>query len=88
MAQKVYEYRDSSLYSRIMSDVDFTGENYENLLFVYAYPTARILEIEKNSKRELFKLSLPFATYIVDKLPLYYDEGRVYSEDCNLKNPN
>lgn len=87
-AEKVYEYMNTSLYSRIMSDVDFTGENYQNLLLVYAYPTARILEVEKNSKRELFKLSLPFATYRVDKMPLYYDEGRVYSEDCNLKNPN
>ena len=87
-AAKVYEYRDSSLYSQIMSDADFTGENYQNLLLVYAYPTARILEIEKNSKRELFKLSLPFATHRVERMPLYYDEGRVYSEDCNLKNPN
>ncbi|MEI0526417.1 aryl-sulfate sulfotransferase [Brachyspira murdochii] len=88
MAQKVYEYRDSSLYSRIMSDVDFTGENYENLLLCYAYPTARILEIEKNTKNVLFRLDLPFMTYRADKMPLYYDEGRVYSEDCNLKNPN
>ena len=85
---KVYEYRDASLYSRWMSDVDFTGENYKNLLLCYAYPTAILLEIEKNSKKELFKLSLPFATYRVDKMPLYYDEGRVYSEDCNLKNAN
>lgn len=87
-AAKVYEYRDTSLYSRIMSDVDFTGENYQNLLLVYAYQKTRILELEKISKRELLKLYLPFVTYRVDKMPLYYDEGRVYSEDCNLKNPN
>ncbi|WIH90108.1 aryl-sulfate sulfotransferase [Brachyspira pilosicoli] len=87
-AQKVYEYRDSSLYSRIASDVDFTGKNYGNLLLVYADPTARILEVEKNTKNILFRLNLPFQTYRVDKMPLYYDEGRVYSEDCNLKNPN
>ncbi|WP_020004598.1 aryl-sulfate sulfotransferase [Brachyspira innocens] len=87
-AQKVYEYRDSSLYSRIMSDVDFTGENYQNLLLTYADPTARILEVEKNTKNVLFRVDLPFYTYRVEKMPLYYDEGRVYSEDCNLKNPN
>ena len=87
-AQKIDEYRDSSLYSSIMSDVDFTGDNYQNLLICYGFPTATILEIEKNSKSVLFKLNLPFQTYRADKLPLYYDEGRVYSEDCNLKNPN
>ena len=85
---KVYDYRNTSLYSISMSDIDFTGENYENLLLVYAYPTVRILEIEKNTKNILFKLDLPFITYRADKMPLYYDEGRVYSEDCNLKNPN
>ncbi|PCG18740.1 aryl-sulfate sulfotransferase [Brachyspira sp. G79] len=87
-AQKVYEYRDPSLYSQIMSDVDFTGENYQNLLLCYAVPPARILEVEKDTKNVLFRLDLPFQTYRVDKMPLYYDEGRVYSEDCNLKNPN
>lgn len=88
IAKKIDEYRDYSLYSRIMSDVDLTGENYENLLLTYAYPTARIVEVEKNTKKELFKLYLPFMTYRIEKMPLYYDEGRIYSEDCNLKNPN
>ncbi|WIH81124.1 aryl-sulfate sulfotransferase [Brachyspira pilosicoli] len=88
MAQKIDEYRDSSLYSRTMSDLDFTGENYQNLLLCYAEPTARILEVEKNTKNILFRLNLPFQTYRADKMPLYYDEGRVYSEDCNLKNAN
>ena len=87
-AQKVYEYIDSTLYSRVMSDVDLTGNNYRNLLLTYTYPTTKILEIEKSIKKELFKLNLPFMTYRVDKMPLYYDEGRVYSEDCNLKNTN
>ena len=87
-ATKVYEYKDSSLYSRIMSDVDFTGANHQNLLLNYSYPASRIVEVEKNTKKELFKLSLPFSSYRADKMPLYYDEGRVYSEDCNLKNPN
>ena len=87
-AQKVDEYKYKSLYSRIVSDVDFTGENYQNLLLTYGYPTAKIVEVEKNSKKELFKLDLPFGTYRVDKMPLYYDDGRVYSEDCNLKNAN
>ncbi|EKV57672.1 arylsulfotransferase [Brachyspira hampsonii 30446] len=88
MAQKVYEYRDTSLYSHSMSDVDFTGDNYQNLLLAYADPKARILEVEKNTKNVLFRLDLPFMSYRADKMPLYYDEGRVYSEDCNLKNPN
>ena len=87
-AKKIDEYRDSSLYSRTMSDVDFTGENHQNLLICYAEPTARILEVEKGTEKVLFRLDLPFMTYRVDKMPLYYDEGRVYSEDCNLKNPN
>ena len=87
-AQKVYEYRDSSLYSRITSDVDFTGENYQNILITYGYPNGRILEIEKNSRKILFKLVVPYFLYRSDKMPLYYDEGRIYSEDCNLKNPN
>ena len=87
-AQKVYEYRDTTLYSRSVSDVDFTGENYQNLLICYGNPMARILEIEKNTKRVLFRVNIPLYTYRVDKMPLYYDEGRVYSEDCNLKNSN
>ncbi|MBW5397957.1 aryl-sulfate sulfotransferase [Brachyspira pilosicoli] len=86
-AIKVYEYKDSSFYSRTMSDVDFTGENYQNILLCYAN-LGIILEVGKNSKKELFKLDLPFDVYRGDKMPLYYDEGRVYSEDCNLKNPN
>ena len=87
-AQKVYEYRKTSLYSWPVSDVDFIGENYQNLLICYGFPTARILEIEKNSKNVLFRLDLPFQSYRADKMPLYYDEGRIYSEDCNLKNSN
>lgn len=87
-AQKVYEYRNTTLYSIMMSDVDFTGKNYQNLLLCYAFPTTRILEVEKNTENVLFRLDLPFITYRADKMPLYYDEGRVYSEDCNLKNAN
>ncbi|WP_020003366.1 aryl-sulfate sulfotransferase [Brachyspira innocens] len=86
-AENVYEYRDSSLYSRFMSDIDFTGDNHQNLLLVYAN-IGTILEVEKNTRNVLFRLDLPFQTYRVEKMPLYYDEGRVYSEDCNLKNPN
>ncbi|MEI0559386.1 aryl-sulfate sulfotransferase [Brachyspira intermedia] len=87
-AQKVYEYRNSSMYSRLRSDVDFTGDSYQNLLLCYADNSAGILEIEKGVKKELFKLNLNPEVYRADKMPLYYDEGRVYSEDCNLKNPN
>ena len=51
-----------------------------------------IVEIEKESKKELLKIELgninnEFGfTYRVDKMPFYYEEGRVYSEDSNLKN--
>ncbi|WIH92398.1 aryl-sulfate sulfotransferase [Brachyspira pilosicoli] len=87
-AQKVYEYRDASLYSRLRSDIDFTGETHQNLLLCYADNNAKIIEVEKETKKILFRLYLPFGSYRVDKMPLYYDEGRVYSEDCNLKNLN
>ncbi|MEI0702436.1 aryl-sulfate sulfotransferase [Brachyspira intermedia] len=86
-AKKVSQYRDPSLYSRVTSDVDLVGENYNNILISYGYPTARILEVEKNLPQNiLFRLDLPYYIYRSDKMPLYYDEGRVYSEDCNLKN--
>ncbi|WP_157142831.1 aryl-sulfate sulfotransferase [Brachyspira pilosicoli] len=89
-AQKVDEYRDASLYSRITSDVDLTGENYQNMIITYG--TARtIIEMNKSTKDILFKLVVPSIVshiYRSDKMPLYYDEGRVYSEDCNLKNAN
>ena len=84
-AQKIYEYRDPSLYSRVTSNVILPGENYQNILIAYGYPNGRILEFEKNSKNILFKLVVPYFLYRVDKMPLYYDEGRIYSEDCNLK---
>ena len=88
-AQKVYEYIDPSLYSRIMSDVDFTGDYYQNILITYGYlPSGKVIEVQKNTKTILFNLNVPFPLYRADKMPLYYDEGRVYSEDCNLKNPN
>ena len=87
-AEKVYEYKNKSLYSRLRSDVDFTGENYQNLLICYGDPIAIVLELEKNTENILFRLDLPFMGYRADKMPLYYDDGRIYSEDCNLKNPN
>ena len=89
-AQKTAEYRDiNNSYSRIRSDVDFTGDNYQNLLILYAFSYARLFEVEINSGKELFNFSSQdFKPYRVDKMPLYYDDGRVYSEDCNLKNLN
>ena len=88
-AQKIYEYREPSLYSKMMSDVDFTGDNKENILITYA-DVKKIIEVDRNTKEILFKITIPAITsiYRADKMPLYYDEGRVYSEDCNLKNPN
>lgn len=89
-ASAVYEYRDPNYYSRIVSDVDYTGDNYKNILICYGM-ISTILEIEKTTKKELFKLatdkSFP-VIYRADKMPLYYDLGRVYSEDANLKNRN
>ena len=73
----------------MMSDVDFTGDNKENILITYA-DVKKIIEVDRNTKEILFKITIPAITsiYRADKMPLYYDEGRVYSEDCNLKNPN
>ncbi|MEI0702365.1 aryl-sulfate sulfotransferase [Brachyspira intermedia] len=84
-AEKSYEYRDPSLYSQFMADVDFLGNNYENMLLTYAM-SGDILEINKNSRTKIFSVYFGFQVYRADKMPLYYDEGRIYSEDCNLKN--
>ena len=85
-AETIYEYKDNSLYSQIMSDVDYSGEQYQNLLLCYSYPKATILEVNKESKEVVFRLDLPFSTYRIDKMPLYYDENRIYTEESNLKN--
>ena len=78
------------LSARITSDIDFLGENYQNILITYGATTKVIVEIEKTSRNKLFQLKVPFGTHLyrADKMPLYYDEGRIYSEDCNLKNSN
>ncbi len=86
-AEITYSYQNGE-YSKIVSDVDLTGENRENLLITYgAFPPARIFEINKSSKNTLFQLNLPFLTYRTEKMPLYYESGRKYSEDSNLKQP-
>ena len=79
-----------NLSARITSDIDFLGENYQNILITYGATTKVIVEIEKSSRNKLFQLKVPFGTHLyrADKMPLYYDEGRVYSEDCNFKNSN
>ena len=79
-----------NLQANVTSDVDFVGENYENLLLTYGDTTKVVVELEKSSRIKLFQASMNFGQFLyrADKLPLYYDEGRVYSEDCNLKNPN
>lgn len=86
-AKKADEYRDASLYSKIVSDVDFTGDNKENLLITYGAWQARILEMTKQNKTLLFRLDLPFLSYRTEKMPLYYESGRNYPEDSNLKQP-
>ncbi len=83
-AQKTDEYSYNSLYAPSRSDVDFTEEG--NILLCYTEEKT-ILEVNKTSKDILLKLNLPFMSYRVDKIPLYYDKGRKYSEDSNLKQP-
>ena len=89
-AKVIEKIEIDSLNARITSDIDFLGENYNNLLLTYGDNTKVIVEIEKVSRNKLFQLKMPFGTHLyrADKMPLYYDEGRVYSEDCNLKNAN
>ena len=89
-AKVIEKIEIDNLNARITSDVDFLGENYNNLLLTYGDTTKVIVEIEKASRNKLFELKMNFGSYLyrADKMPLYYDEGRVYSEDCNLKNPN
>lgn len=85
-AKKIYEYRNPSLYSRITSDIDYTGKNYENILLIYGNNSGQILEIEKNTKKELFKLNIgkDFALYRAEKMPFYYDTKTIYSEDAKI----
>lgn len=51
LQKKIYEYRNPSLYSRITSDIDYTGKNYENILLIYGFNSGQILEIEKTQKK-------------------------------------
>ena len=85
-AVKTDEFRDASLYSRITSDADIK-EN--NLLLTYG-TIKTILEVNKQTKEVLFKAKFDMPKselyYRADKLPLYYEEGREYCEDANLKN--
>ena len=89
-AKIVSEIYVDKLHAVSTSDVDFVGDNYENLLLTFGDVRKVVVELEKNTKEKLFQCSMNFGTYLyrADKMPLYYDEGRVYSEDCNLKNPN
>lgn len=89
-AKVIEKIEIDNLNARITSDVDFLGENYNNLLLTYGDTTKVIVEIEKANRNKLFELKMNFGSYLyrADKMPLYYDEGRVYSEDCNLKNAN
>ena len=89
-AKVIEKIEIDNLNARITSDVDFLGENYNNLLLTYGDTTKVIVEIEKASRNKLFELKMNFGSYLyrADKMPLYYDDGRVYSEDCNLKNLN
>ncbi|MEI0685522.1 aryl-sulfate sulfotransferase [Brachyspira pilosicoli] len=85
-AIKTDEFRDASLYSRITSDADIKGNN-----LLLTYGTIRtVLEVDKQTKEVLFKAKFDMPKselyYRADKLPLYYEEGREYFEDANIKN--
>ncbi|MDO6993603.1 aryl-sulfate sulfotransferase [Brachyspira innocens] len=85
-ALKTDEYKNGE-YSKMVSDIDLTGDNNENLLITYGSFQAKIFELNKTSKAVLYQLNLPFLTYRTEKMPLYYEQGRKYPEDSNLKQP-
>ena len=87
-ASKEHEYRDTSLYSQFTSDVDYTIEG--NILITYGVNTGIVREVKKDSVGTiLFDLEIGKDSWIyrTDKLPLYYETARKYSEDSNLKQP-
>ncbi|PCG21108.1 aryl-sulfate sulfotransferase [Brachyspira sp. G79] len=87
-AELIKDFRVEGKYSHYVSDVDFTENG--NILFTHG-SLGEIYELDQNSGSVLFYIDLTPQNgflYRADKMPLYYDEGRVYSEDCNLKNPN
>ncbi|MEI0490755.1 aryl-sulfate sulfotransferase [Brachyspira pulli] len=87
-AKKIEDYRPYNLYSRVTSDVDYVGDKYENILMTYGFQSGNIIEFNKQTKNILFKLNVGnnFLLYRTSKLPFYYNDGRIYSEDSNLKN--
>ena len=91
-SEKIYEYKYSNVFSGWTSDVDYSGEKYENILLTYGNSGEQlILEVEKDSKEVLFKLETRSnirggSLYRADKMPFYYEDNRVYAEDDNLKN--
>ncbi|MGL5956955.1 MAG: aryl-sulfate sulfotransferase, partial [Brevinema sp.] len=85
-AEKIREYRDRFLYSRITSDVDFTSEG--NLLMAWGCPQ-RIREIAPNNSL-LFDMDVTQNKdffYRVDKMPLYpYNNPlKKYSIEANFQ---
>lgn len=89
-AEKVREYKDDALYSRITSDIDLVGEEHQNLLLAWGV-SEDIREIDPQNKI-LFDMNVKqdWAFYRVDKMPLYLyqDTNKVYSLDANNKNKN
>ncbi len=86
-ATKEREYKDSSLFSQIMSDVDFTGDY--NLLIGWSWlgggSYSRIREVDiDNGDNVLFDMQTP-VFYRMDKMPIYpyKDMIKKYSVDCN-----
>lgn len=84
-ATKVREYRDEKLYSQLVSDVDLTGNNHENILMAYGR-MKKIIEIAPTNEI-LFELNLPQNSYRGSKMPLYpySDSSKKYSIDYNEK---
>lgn len=89
-ATKVREYRDASLYSNYISDIDLTGDEHQNILLAYGSPK-KIIEVDANNK-VLFEMDLHLFTgsfsYRIAKMPLYpyADFRKKYTIDQNEKN--
>ncbi len=86
-ASKTREYKDSSLFSQIMSDVDFTGD--DNLLIGWSWlgsgSYSRIREVD-SSDTVLFDMQTS-VFYRMDKMPIYpyQDSNKKYAMDYNEK---
>lgn len=86
------EYRNEKLFSPVISDVDLTGDDHQNILLTYGV-LHKIIEINANDEI-LFDMTLQLAgtgwgpyTYRGAKMPLYpyNDSTKKYSIEYNEK---